>query len=108
SIAGIMTSRFARYRVRVSSTWRSSFHAATDARWTNSCGAVPTVGRYAFSAAMTSGGAATKPERYPVIDERLLKVWKTITRERSRTCSADGGGESNHSSVYASSEAIRK
>ena len=38
-------------------------HATTDARWTNSCGAVPTVGRYAFNAAMTSGGAATKPER---------------------------------------------
>ena len=31
-----------------------------------------------------------------------------IIRERSLTCSADDGGESNHSSVYASSEPTRK
>jgi len=40
------------------------------------------------------------------MDERLLRVWKTIMRERSVTCNADTGGASNQSSVYASSEAI--
>src|SRR5205823_2323057 len=108
STAGISTSRFARYRARVSSTWRSSFQATTEARCTNSCGAVPTVGRYDFRAATTSGGAATKPERYPVIEDRLLSVWKTTVRDRSAAWSAEGGGSSNHSSVYASSEPMTK
>ena len=41
----------------------SSDQAATAARWTNSCGAVPTDGRNVRSASATSGGAQTKPQR---------------------------------------------
>ena len=53
----------AAYRARVSSTCRSSFQAAIDARWTNSCGAVPTVGRNARSAATSVGiaGGEARP-----------------------------------------------
>ena len=42
------------------------------------------------------------------MDDRLLSVWKTTMRERSAAWSADGGGSSNHSSVYASSEPTTK
>ena len=62
----------------------------------------------ASSAATISGGAQTKPERYPVIDERFESVLKTTTFVRSATCSADTGGSSNQSSEYASSEQTRK
>ena len=79
-------------RSRVRSTWSSSPQAATDARWTNSCGATPTFGRYAFSAAMSSGSPATKPERYPVIDERFESVLKTTTFAPVGDLSADAGG----------------
>jgi hypothetical protein len=64
----------------------------------------PTVGRNFRSASITGAGAAVKPDRYPVIDERLESVLKTTTLVRSDTCSADAGGSSNHSSEYASSE----
>ena len=81
---GRRTSRLRRYASRVRSTCASSLQATTDARWTNSCGAAPVEGRYVLSAETISGGPATKPERYPVIDERFESVWKTTTFDRSR------------------------
>ena len=47
------------------------------------------VGRKLRSASPISGGAQTKPERYPVIDERFESVLKTTTFVRSATCSAE-------------------
>ena len=102
------SARLRPYRARVSATCASSPHATTEARWTNSCGAVPTVGRNAFSAPISVGSPAAKPLRYPVIELRFESVLKTITLVRSASCSADAGGSSNQSSVYASSEATTK
>src|SRR5919204_33252 len=51
---------------RVRSTCASSPHATIEARWTNSCGAVPTVGRNLRSAAI----AAELCER----EDRLLRA----------------------------------
>ena len=83
----------------MSATWVSSPQAVTEARWTNSCGAVPTVGRKAFSAAISVGSPAAKPLRYPVIELRFESVLKTTTLVRSPSCSAEAGGCSNQSSV---------
>src|SRR5207248_9391089 len=104
---GNSASRLRRYASRVRSTCSSSFHATIDARCTNSWGAVPTDGRYCFNAPISSASAATKPERYPVIEERLLSVLKTATFPAARISSAEWGGLSNHSSEYASSQASR-
>ena len=53
-----------------------------------------------------SASPATNPLRYPVIDERLLSVLSTTTLVRSPSCRrAPAGPSSNHSSLYASSEA---
>jgi hypothetical protein len=60
---------------------------------------VPTVGRNALSADTSAGSPATKPLRYPVIEERFDSVLKTATFVRSPTCSAEAGGDSNQSSV---------
>ena len=100
------TRRFSAYRARLSSTWVSSFHAAIEARCTNSWGVTPTLGRSALRAPIRPGSPAANALRYPVIDDRLLSVLIARTLVRSPTCSADtGGGPSNQSSLYASSEA---
>ena len=52
-----------RRAARARSTCSSSPQATTEARCTNSCGAVPTFGRNCFSAAISSGSPATNPER---------------------------------------------
>ena len=63
SSAGRSVSRLRRYTSRTASTCSSSDHAATEARWTNSCGAVPDRGRNARSASQIAGAAHTNPER---------------------------------------------
>jgi hypothetical protein len=78
----------------VAATCASSDHATTAARWTNTCGAVPTVGLNCFSAAISSGSPATNPERYPVMDERFESVLKTATFVRSETWIDDAGASS--------------
>ena len=40
-----------------------------------------------------------------VIDDLFDSVWNTTTFSRFASCTADDGGSSNHSSVYASSDA---
>ena len=102
------SSRFRRYDSRARSTCASSPQATTDARWTNSCGAVPTFGRNRRRASTSSGSPATNPLRKPVIDDRFESVLNATTFVRSASCSAEGGGSSNQSSVYASSEASTK
>ena len=97
-----------RYTSRTSRTCSSSPSAAIPAHWTNSCGAVPTDGLNARSASETSGGAQTKPQRIPVIDERFESVLKTTTFSRSATWSAETGSSPNQISEYASSEQSRK
>ena len=96
------------YASRVRTTCASSPHATTDARWTNSCGAVPTLGRKRRSAAISSGSPATKPLRNPVIEERFDSVLNATTFVQSSSCSTEGGGSSNQSSLYASSDASTK
>ena len=54
-----------RSAARCSSTWTSSLQAATDARWTNSCGVTPVDGRSAFSAAISRASPATNPRAVP-------------------------------------------
>ena len=90
------------------STCSSSPQATTEARWTNSCGAVPTFGRNRRSASISAGSPATKPLRKPVIDERFESVLNATTFVQSSSWSAEGGGSSNQSSLYASSEARTK
>ena len=51
----------------------------------------PSDGRTCFSAAISSGSPATKPERYPGIDERLDSEWNARTCVGSSTCRTDGG-----------------
>ena len=68
SSTGSRTSRLRPYRSRAASTCSSSPQATIEARWTNSCGAVPTVGRY-FLSASTSHGRA-RDETRPVAGHR--------------------------------------
>ena len=93
------SARLRAYAARARSTCASSPHATTDARWTNSCGAVPTFGRYCRSAATSAGSPATKPERKPVIDERFDSVLKTTTSVEVVELQRGGGWRSNQSSL---------
>ena len=91
---------------RFSSTWASSFHAATLARWTNSCGVTPTLGRSALSAAIRSGSPGREPAAVPGHRRALRqRVERQHVRRGPRPGARCGRASSNQSSLYASSEA---
>ena len=65
-----------------SSTCASSFQAATQARWTNSCGVTPTLGRSALSAAISVAVAGREPAA--VARHRRALADSVLTREDVR------------------------
>ena len=95
---------------RCSWTWISSPQAATDARWTNSCGVTPRRGperlqrRDQLRVARHEPGAITRH-----VGALAEGVQHDDVREVAAARSPDAGGpSSNHSSLYASSSASRK